>query len=869
MKQKRIHRLFSLLLALVMLMALAVPGFADEGGGDPVRELRMLWLDWDEDGRNFASDDLLAAADRGEAPNGCGLAPSDEPPVIFFIWNNRTQKREKFVVPQAGDGIQVTRLASDEISSGAKQSQYYVRLRLEGWQDAVLTADGLDFHVSASMNDFWFFSSQNFSQETYLGNEVNEETLSGGILYFGNAYDNADEHDMVVSVEKNENGHENFYTVEKVNDGCWKIVYKDIFAVHGDIWVDLKLEVRQPDGETRQDGRSLRIFHDDGPQLQFVWLDSEWTEEDGERFYFDPDHRDVWSSGFDLQPGTTICGILGYGGEWDENGFILDGFTPVSVDELTLPAGVTANTDLPTVDGAQWTEYYVELSVTQADKEFTITWGDYQLTFNSRLPADIGVYTAPTASWDTWAGPHGFPYNMVLDNVYYLISTATDTQNGRHLTGLALSADWDRENEEIANDEVELNRVSDGVYELILKDGALNRDYFHLELDLTWTDIAGNSWTDRNRYVGNFDYMGAAVASETPLGMETGAFIPASKAAGKVANTVTIKAGEEKTIYLYRSAYSRSNGPIVGSLPLPGYFHSADDALTLVQDGADLSKFTLSSDKAGVYEIYIGFGVDLKLFHAGGTPYTDEEMAEFEETVFWDIDPDTMGLTVCDDMDAEDPEFVPFEEMFPGESYEMSFLDTDWGQTRITVTVEPDYTDVATGDWFYDDVVFVSVNGMMNGTTANTFSPSGAVKREMVPTVLYRLEGEPAVSAGSFTDVPAGTWYTNAAAWSAENDIVKGLGNGAFGVGTDITREQLAVMLYRYAQYKGCDVSAAGDLSSFPDAGSIHSWALTEMQWAVGAGILNGKGGSLVPQGSASRAELAAMLARFSREVLN
>lgn len=876
MKQRQTRKPFGLflasviLMALVMLVTLSAPAFA---AGAPAKELRMAWLDWTEDGRCYANDGVLDMKN-SDGADGMGYAPGRGDHVIFFIWNNSTQRKEKFVVPQASGGLKVIPVDADSIAKNAKQSQYYVRLEMDGWDDAELTADGLTFHVTAAMDDFAFFSSQNFSQETYLSNEVNEEALADCTVYFGNSYagtDGAGEHDKIVSVEKAQNGDENLYTVEKVSDDCWKIVYKDVFAVWGNIGVDLKLEVRQPDGGTREDGRGLWIVHETAPQLWFVPIDGEWSDEEGhDVFWYNPDRDDLRGNGFRVYgAGYAETGLFAYGGEWTENGFNRDGLTPVSVKDLKLPEGIAA-TAVPAREGAQWGEYYVDLSLDELDKEYTISYNGYELTMNSHLP-EIGVYTDPEAAWDNWAGPWGFPYNAIWDNnEYYFISTAADQRDGRHLTAMALSADWNKEDEEVANGDVELARVGDGVYKLTLKDGALKRGVFHVDLDLTWTDVAGNSWTDTNCYFGNFDYMGAVMAADAPLYDGTSKKVdpfPAADAKDKVADSVTMKAGEDKVVYLYRSAFSWSLGPLVVSPAIRGYYHSANEELTLTQDEADITKFTLSCAKPGVYEIYTGsqeYDWDsLKVYHADGTQYTQEEFDEFMELPFNVED----GVFVIYD---EEYNPTPFTEMFPGDTYELEALDGiyDWEEARLTVIVEPSYTDVAAGDWFCSDVAYVSVNGLMNGTGETTFNPYGYVSRAMVPTVLYRLAGQPAAPAGSFTDVAAGMWYTDAISWAAENGIVNGVGSGAFGVDSDITREQLVTMLYRYAKYAGCDMTASNDLSSFNDAGSVHDWALKEMQWAVGAGLINGKGAGLDPQGAATRAELAAILARFCRDVL-
>lgn len=886
MKTRKTHRLLSLLLALVMLTGLAiVPTFA-AGDEPPEKELRMVHLQWNDNGQCYADEGALDK-NNGDGPvSGFGYNPAHDDAVLFFIWNNRTQKKESYVVPKGDGNLVVEKIDKADIASGAKQSSYYVHVRMNEFKDGQVTANGLSFQFIAMLDDFAFFSSQDFSQETNLSNEVNEETLTDLTLYFGNSYagtEEADEHDKVVSVEKNENGHENLYTLEQVSDDCWKLVCKDVFAVQGGISIDLKLEVLQPDGEAREDQRGICVNHETAPELWFVWIDGEWDEKmESDIFFYNSERRDVTSS-LELVPGDALYGILGYGGDWDENGFNFKGFTPVSVKDVKLPDGVTANTDVPAKKGAKWSQYYVELSSEAKDQDFTLTYKEYELTVSCRLPSDIGVYTAPEATWDSWAGPWGFPYNAVLDNEYYIISTSTDERDGRHVTDLALSAEWNKEDEEVANDGVELSKVSDGVYKLTLKDGALDRDWFHLELDITWTDVAENTYTDTNRYLGNFDSKGAIVASETALtdgtageaGME---LIPVADGRDKVATSVTMKAGEDKTVYLYRSIYF--DGPILAYMPYRGHFYSSSEDLTLTPDDKDYSKFTLSCAKPGAYEVYMGGDEydwdNFKLFHADGKEYTRAEMEKFNEDIVYTISDGR--LVVCSDWDKEtyrllsDP--VPFEEMFPGETYELKslgFNEWEW-YGRLTVTVEDavelPFADVKEEDWFYSDVAYVFAHSLMNGVGDDQFDPSGDVSRAMVPTVLYRVEGQPEAPAGAFTDVAAGQWYADAINWAAGNSIVNGMGDGIFGIEGKITHEQLATMLYRYAEYKGCDMSASNDLSAYTDADKVSGWALKQMQWAVGAGIAGDRGDSLDPQGVATRAELAAALTRLYRDVL-
>ncbi len=177
------------------------------------------------------------------------------------------------------------------------------------------------------------------------------------------------------------------------------------------------------------------------------------------------------------------------------------------------------------------------------------------------------------------------------------------------------------------------------------------------------------------------------------------------------------------------------------------------------------------------------------------------------------------------------------------------------------------FTDVIADDWFYEAVKYVYDNGMMNGTASNRFDPNTSLSRGMIAQVLHNLEQNPAAGSGSFTDVTPGAWYADAVNWAASQGIVDGYGNGQFGPEDNVTREQLASILYRYAQHKGYDVSVGEDTNilSYTDAFEVSEWAVPAIQWACGAGIINGTGdgSTLTPQGNATRAQVATMLMRF------
>ena len=182
--------------------------------------------------------------------------------------------------------------------------------------------------------------------------------------------------------------------------------------------------------------------------------------------------------------------------------------------------------------------------------------------------------------------------------------------------------------------------------------------------------------------------------------------------------------------------------------------------------------------------------------------------------------------------------------------------------------VDNPFTDVHPEDWFYDHVMYVYHNGLMNGTSATTFSPNNATTRAQIAAIFYRMAGNPAVDGkNSFTDVPYGpgtAWYYNAVTWAQQNGILTGYEDGTFHPDDPITREQLAVVFYNYAKFKGYNITANGDLSAFTDAGDISAWAQEAIKWAVGSGLMNGKGNGIIdPKGTATRAEVAAMLHKF------
>ena len=177
------------------------------------------------------------------------------------------------------------------------------------------------------------------------------------------------------------------------------------------------------------------------------------------------------------------------------------------------------------------------------------------------------------------------------------------------------------------------------------------------------------------------------------------------------------------------------------------------------------------------------------------------------------------------------------------------------------------FADVPEGHWAAEAIDFVTARGIFNGVGSGRFAPELPMSRAMIAQMLFNFDAaaEAGVAGAGFADA-AGKWYEQAAAWAAGVNVADG-DNGMFNGDADVTREQLAAMLYRYARYKGYDLSAIGDLSGFSDAASVSGWAETAMRWAVGHGLIGGTDRGLEPQGSATRAQVAAIMTRFCSRI--
>ena len=449
---------------------------------------------------------------------------------------------------------------------------------------------------------------------------------------------------------------------------------------------------------------------------------------------------------------------------------------------------------------------------------------------------------------------------------------------------------------------------------IIVKDGAT--------VDIRNTGYRGISINDAN---GKLEIQDGGVVNVTNAGTDDSdaydaVYLSKNATAGlQIAEgaTLNVTKGEEGNdrIMLTDEAAktSKMEGTVIGSLELPD--NSSYCAVVYVSNGEQVGQAVVSKDSTITlmkalpnqgYNHFVGWNDGSKTYDAGAQVTISKDTTF---TAVWSyippanpnyrIDiPDFEGGTVTANPTAAKAGATVTLTATPDEGYAVGTLtvtDRFGDAVKVTENADGTYTftmpngqvtvkatfvetqepapaepfpDVDENDWFYDEVVYVYENGLMNGVENNQFAPNTATNRAMLATILYRLAGEPAVSGDlPFTDVAAGTWYTDAVLWAAQNGIVNGLGENTFAPMNTLTREQLVTMLYRYAEAAGYDVSAAADLSGYPDADKVQTYAQEAMSWAVAEGIVEGMDGNLNPAGHATRAQIATILMRFCEGV--
>ena len=277
-----------------------------------------------------------------------------------------------------------------------------------------------------------------------------------------------------------------------------------------------------------------------------------------------------------------------------------------------------------------------------------------------------------------------------------------------------------------------------------------------------------------------------------------------------------------------------------------------------------------SSNSSNHYTVSVTSGID------NGSIRISPSRAERGDTVTITVDPDEgYELDTLTVTDSNGNRITTEKESDTRYTFEMPRGRVSIDAAFIAIEEEPapqpsgePFIDVSSSDWFYDAVEYVYETGMMNGASSSLFEPNGITTRAMIVTILHRLEGEPSVSASRFTDVAPNMYYADAVGWAQKNGIVNGTSTTAFSPNDPITREQMAAILYRYAQFKGYDISAVANLSVYRDVSQISSYALPAMQWANAEGLITGDTSVTInPLGGATRAEAATILMRFCENI--
>lgn len=340
--------------------------------------------------------------------------------------------------------------------------------------------------------------------------------------------------------------------------------------------------------------------------------------------------------------------------------------------------------------------------------------------------------------------------------------------------------------------------------------------------------------------------------------------------------------GSQTTITLYIDSVktlNQSGTASLGTLTLGGGYTAPSSAqLTILDHGlngsgpANSIPVQVASDSSPGWSDSSASDYPIRVTSGGhGTVTARPSRAERGETVTVTARPDSgfqlSGLTAAAggrELTLRDKGDGSFTFTMPSSAVEVR------GVFTASAPVKLPFTDVEKGIWYYDAVQYVYENGLMAGTSADTFSPDLATSRGMIVTILYRLAGSPAVGASDFTDVPANQYYSAAVAWAAANRVVSGYGDGRFGPNDPITREQMALILQGYARLEGRDVSARADLSAYTDAGKVSDYALEAIRWARAVGLINGTSATtLTPGGTATRAQAAVIFRGFCENVVS
>lgn len=509
---------------------------------------------------------------------------------------------------------------------------------------------------------------------------------------------------------------------------------------------------------------------------------------------------------------------------------------------------------------AKQSKYYVCVSMAEfKDGSLTAEYNGETLTFPvaAELP-DVALYSKPEASPENYLSVWNYTPTVDDTRTAYAIATHTDEDNGRHMTEMALSKDWPD------NEKVTLEKVSDNVYKMTLKD--IDMVDLHPHVDVTWQEVqflGGNTYTDTDR-----DFYACEWASTLVTGLDMTEFDMSTPtlyqdATDDFKNTLTLKAGESKTVHIAFTNYATGGtGWTIKRYGTDTYKVSGEN-LKLTPGEDTLMQLTISCDVPGTYTFAVDGswwnGVVTARYKADGKPYSEAELRKWDAETTYFSDGDNGKLMIV--TDEENWDYAPYEEVYPGETYDYStWLERDvWAPVTVTVeSAAPAFTDVKEGDWYAPAVSFVNGKGYMSGSNSK-FNPEGKITGAEFSQLLYNKAGKPAAAEGASFQGVAGAWYESAMLWAAGEGIISDTGDAAVQPEKELTRQQLAVMLYNSL---GKPEGTAG-LAAFSDADQIGDWAKAAMEWAVSAKVFNGDGGKLNPAGSATRAEVAQMLLNY------
>lgn len=604
----------------------------------------------------------------------------------------------------------------------------------------------------------------------------------------------------------------------------------------------------------------------EGPRLWTRWV--EWDEE-GHPFVVE--NNNWYDGGQMCHPGEHRYVVFYTAEKWDDRDQPIKP-KPVKVEDLTASDGLTLT---PMGDGAakkdSLKDCYVDFTVDAFDKDYTVSYDGAEFNVSSELP-DISLYSGPERTVENYMTDNTFAYTAnTMDAVYYILFETDIERYGRVVESLALS----KNDEDTMNDLVVFEKVSDEVYSIRLKDGAkpFEADPPRVRITIIWKDMNGETYEDDSYeiWAWNRDII---MASEEPVIDGTKMFPDwdfdqYENVADKLSNTVTMTAGEDKTVYLTVSYldYPENQPPEwVTSVRHSIAFNSNNAALTLTADSSDGTKFTLSCDTPGEYEIKFYYW-DIRFLDDDGKAMSQEEtyaaMEELDELwgdLAWACVPHQDGSLYFWNLDAGEELESPYEGKVVRMDEAADFVHSLKVIVEDSTPITERYSDVAEGQWYVDAVKFVTNKGMMTGSNGK-FNPSSSITGAEFVQIMYNMANRPAPAEdAAFEGVSDKDWYANAVLWAAGEGLITDTGDNALDPTAALTREQMFDILYKSVNGE----TAEADLSVFTDAGEISTWALDAVNWAVNNGVTDGVGnGKFAPADSTNRASVAAMLMKY------